>query len=272
MALNLKSQLGKAKVANEEAPSADATLGVKRKGKASTLHYSKILDRWAEDTRPLDPEHVEALAESILALNKLIQPIAIDIADRLIAGGHRRAAIHKIFQSRKKSVVEARDRIFPLGQVPVHRLDLDSSEDEAGALAAEAAENEKRKDYKASEVKAIARKLEALGYERTVGKPRKGSKSLIKALSSITKKSRSSLYRDLEEEKAPSLTDEQRHDRKIESAVKAIQIAATSKSITEEESLVLLEIAKQVAGYLSTEEAQIASMEKLDELAQRMNE
>jgi len=44
------------------------------------------------DTRPLNPAHVEALAESIAALG-LIDPLAVDKQGRLLAGGHRLAAI-----------------------------------------------------------------------------------------------------------------------------------------------------------------------------------
>ena len=50
------------------------------------------------DTRPLNPAHVEALAESIVALG-LIEPLAVDKQGRLLAGGHRLAAIVQLKES-----------------------------------------------------------------------------------------------------------------------------------------------------------------------------
>lgn len=257
MAIDIRGAIATAKNVDRAAPSAAESLGelVQAPAPTGTLHYTEILDRWAEDTRSLDPEHVDALAESILSLEKLLQPIAVDTANRLVAGGHRRAAVCQIVKSKKKDVVEARERIFPGGQVPVHRLNFDSAEDEAGALAAEAAENEKRKDYSAAEVKAIARKLEALGYERTVGKPKKGSKSLIKALGAITKKSRSALYNDLGSAKSGAETkaepsNTEKAERKIANAVRALRVAATAKGLAAEDGLELLGLARGAAVYL----------------------
>lgn len=269
MAIDIRSAIATAKVVDQTVPSAAESLGelVQAPAPTGTLHFTEILDRWAEDTRSLDPEHVDALAESILSLEKLLQPIAIDTANRLVAGGHRRAAVCQIFKSKNKTIVEVRERIFPGGQVPVHRLDFDSAEDEAGALAAEAAENEKRKDYSAAEVRAIAKKLEALGYERTVGKPKKGTKSLIKALGAITKKSRSALYNDLGSEKGSASvepSDTERAERKIANAVRALRVAATAKGVAAEDGLELLELARSAAAYLGEAQQQQALVAIVD--------
>jgi len=46
----------------------------------------------SQDTRPLNEAHVESLAESIAVLG-LIEPLVTDQSGRLLAGGHRLAAI-----------------------------------------------------------------------------------------------------------------------------------------------------------------------------------
>ena len=55
------------------------------------LSLDKILDR-PLDTRELKSEHVQSLAESIATLG-LIEPLVTDNQGRLLAGGHRKAAI-----------------------------------------------------------------------------------------------------------------------------------------------------------------------------------
>ncbi len=51
-----------------------------------------IIQNFSSDTRPLNPRHVESLAESIAVLG-LIEPLVLDNQGRLLAGGHRLEAI-----------------------------------------------------------------------------------------------------------------------------------------------------------------------------------
>ena len=57
-----------------------------------TLPLDSVTDRVEGDSRPLNPAHVEELSDSIAVVG-LIAPIAVDSQGRLLAGGHRRAAI-----------------------------------------------------------------------------------------------------------------------------------------------------------------------------------
>jgi ParB family transcriptional regulator, chromosome partitioning protein len=171
---------------------------------SSRLPLGQIIDRPSGDTRPLNPAHVEALAESIAAVG-LIQPIAVDNQGRLLAGGHRRAAIVHL----QATNPTAFSQWFGAG-VPVHRFDFDAAQDEARALAIEASENEKRRDYSAVEVRALADRLVAAGYRATEGRPKKGEKSLIPSLAVIVGKSHRTIHRYLDspsegEETLPSV-------------------------------------------------------------------
>jgi ParB family transcriptional regulator, chromosome partitioning protein len=159
---------------------------------SSRLPLDQITDRPGGDTRPLNPAHVEALAESIAAVG-LIQPIAVDSQGRLLAGGHRRAAIVQL----QSTNPNAFSQWFGAG-VPVHRFDFDASQDEARALAIEASENEKRRDYTPGEVRELADRLVAAGYRATEGRPKKGEKSLIPSLAVIVGKSHRTIHRYLD--------------------------------------------------------------------------
>ena len=123
----------------------------------SLLSIDKILPR-VEDTRQLNQAHVEALAESIAVLG-LIHPIAVDINGRLLAGGHRLAAIQYLQVNDFKSY----SKYFKNG-IPIRRYEFDAKSDLAQAIAIEATENEKRRDYTPAEVRELADKLEAAGY------------------------------------------------------------------------------------------------------------
>lgn len=160
----------------------------------ATIHLDKIADRADGDSRPLNPTHVEELADSIAVVG-LIAPIAVDSQGRLLAGGHRRAAILEL-QNRDP---EAFAKQFPGGQVPIRRYDFDSQVEPERALAIEATENEKRKDYTPAEVRAIADRLRAAGYRDSPGKPKKGEKALRPALELIIGKSLRQVRRYLNE-------------------------------------------------------------------------
>jgi ParB family transcriptional regulator, chromosome partitioning protein len=162
-----------------------------------SIPLEEITDRPGGDTRSLNQPHVEALAESIAAVG-LIQPIAVDIKGNLLAGGHRRAAIFHLSVFNP----EAFDTHFSQG-VPIRRYDFDASQDTEMALAIEATENEKRRDYTPEEVKDLAERLKLAGYNYTSGRPKKGQKSLIPSLSVIVGKSDKTIRRYLEDAPQP---------------------------------------------------------------------
>jgi ParB family chromosome partitioning protein len=150
----------------------------------ATLSIDNITDRVEGDSRPLNPAHIEELADSI-AIVGLIAPIAVDTQGRLLAGGHRRAAILLL----RERDPDAYAKQFPNGQVPIRRYDFDSQIEPEKALAIEASENEKRRDYTPAEVRTIADRLRAAGYRDAPGKPKKGEKALRPALELIIGKS-----------------------------------------------------------------------------------
>lgn len=161
------------------------------------LPFERILPR-PEDTRPINIDHVKALADSIAAVG-LIQPIAVDVNGRLLAGGHRLAAIKHLKTSNETAFLEH----FNEG-IPIRRYDFDASLDEAQALAIEATENEKRRDYTPAEVRELADKLEAAGYHRSRGRARNGQKSVGPTLAIIVGKSQRTIERYLSNDESSS--------------------------------------------------------------------
>lgn len=157
---------------------------------SALLPLEKILPR-PEDTRPINQAHVKELAESIAVLG-LIQPIAVDVNGRLLAGGHRLAAIELLKGTDNKSYLKH----FNKG-IPSRTYEFDASEDEALALAIEATENEKRRDYTPSEVRELADRLEAAGYHRAKGRAKRGQKSVGPTLAMIVGKSQRTIERYL---------------------------------------------------------------------------
>lgn len=137
-----------------------------------------------QDTRPLNETHVAELAESISVLG-LIEPLALDSSGRLLAGGHRLAAIHHL----KAENPEAFREKFPNEFIPARVFDFDAEEEPDLALQIEIAENEKRRDYTPTEVRAIADRLRASGFTELKGRPKKGQKALMPALSIVIGKS-----------------------------------------------------------------------------------
>jgi ParB family chromosome partitioning protein len=168
---------------------------------AATLPLEKILDR-AVDTRPLRPEHVSELMESIATLG-LLEPLVVDRKGKLLAGAHRRAAIAKL----KDENSEAYAHHFFNNLVPVRIIDFDTDQDPELAFQIEVAENEKRRDYTATEVRTLAQRLRAAGYTDVKGRPAKGEKALRPALEVIIGKSIRTVRRYLNEENLESVTD-----------------------------------------------------------------
>lgn len=150
----------------------------------------------SSDTRQLRQDHVEQLAESIAVLG-LLEPLVVDNQGRLLAGGHRKAAIYYI----KERQPEAYEQHFSGNIVPVRMLAFNADEDPERALQVEISENEKRRDYTPAEVRALADRLRSAGYADTPGRPSKDEKRLRPALEIIIGKSLRSVRRYLTEEK-----------------------------------------------------------------------
>jgi hypothetical protein len=155
------------------------------------LPLEQITERPGGDTRLLTQSHVESLAESIAAVG-LIQPIAVDCQGRLLAGGHRLAAIEYLRATDQDSF----SQWFSKG-VPIRQYGFDAEKEPELALAIETTENEKRRDYTPVEVRELADRLKSAGYNYTSGRPAKGQKSLIPSLSVIVGKSDKTIRRYL---------------------------------------------------------------------------
>lgn len=196
-------------------------------GDVAHLPLDRILDRPIGDTRPAEARHVLGLAESIAAIG-LLEPLVVDVHGRLISGLNRRTALYllgtedadeRVAQWRalrqpdqpEPTEAELRrvaDLVPPLwisAPVPVRLLRINAETHPEQALAAELAENEHRAAYSPSEVKAWASRLATAGFTRSGrrGRPRKGERPLLPALSAIVGKSRQTLERILDE-KSPS--------------------------------------------------------------------
>jgi ParB family transcriptional regulator, chromosome partitioning protein len=157
---------------------------------SSLMALDEIIDR-PLDTRQLNLAHMESLAESIAVLG-LIQPIAVDSQGRLLAGGHRRAAIVYLQETNPVAYAEH----FSMG-IPVRRYDFNAFDNPSLALAIEATENEKRRDYTATEVRDLADRLKDAGYHHTPGRARAGQKALLPSLAVIVGKSERQIKRYL---------------------------------------------------------------------------
>lgn len=212
-ASKLTGALAIAKSRSVDTPSSTATLAI-----------DSITERLEGDTRPLNPAHVEELANSI-AIVGLIAPIAVDNQGRLLAGGHRRAAILLL----REQDPEAYAKQFPSGQVPIRRYDFDSQAEPDKALAIEASENEKRRDYTPAEVRAIADRLRTAGYRDAPGKPKKGEKALRPALELIIGKSIRQVRRYLNDSAdSPSENGKEYQDKQTRSDVLVLNRALSS--------------------------------------------
>lgn len=163
-------------------------------GSKERLALSQIGERVMGDTRELNPTHVEELAESIEVLG-LISPLTIDREGKLLAGGHRRAALTHLSHHAPDRFAE----LFSEG-IPVYRLDLIAEEAPVEALQVEIEENTQRRNYTPDEIRTAALRLEAAGYEKLKGRPRAGQRSLKLALQRIFKLSDRRIQAILNEE------------------------------------------------------------------------
>jgi ParB family transcriptional regulator, chromosome partitioning protein len=157
------------------------------------LPLDAISDRPKGDTRPLNHNHVVALADSILVIG-LISPLTVDRNGQLLAGGHRRAALFQISIEHPERFEE----LFPAG-IPVRVMDIDASTDEVDALQIEVEENTQRRNFTSGEIKEAALRLENVGYERLRGRPKPGQKSLKRELANVFRLSEDRIQRILNE-------------------------------------------------------------------------
>jgi len=191
-----------------------------------------IKPRAAEPTRGIDPGHVVNLALSIHALG-LLEPIVCDQHGNLLAGAHRLAACRVLAagdNERGATLARSIETLSPVGwdpagdwgesltgvpsgcgalsalAVPV-RVYAISADNPDAALHVEIAENEQRRDYTASEVRALWRRLEsAEGYRTEPGRPRAGEIAATDVIATVIGKSRRTVQRMLADapDKAPT--------------------------------------------------------------------
>lgn len=208
-------EVGKKLASNQELAAAD-------KGPAGLLLTTRLslanIKPRAVNLRPILPDHVGTLIRSILGLGYLIQPIAVDVCGITLAGAHRRVAILgiKAMADSKGSKEEFVSCFLPefeaaavkmwtdlvhefpptvtraadvwatfVDGIPVHQLDIDSSEasQDAVAKAVELVENTTRLGFSAIKIKEAADLLVKSGrFTERAGAPAPGETALAKQL------------------------------------------------------------------------------------------
>lgn len=196
-------------------PRSDSTKDLALKPGPQVVKTHTIRLREGENTRKLSAAHVVALAESISVLG-LLEPLVLDRRGRLLAGGHRLAALQLLdiedsdrrqtdFLKRidnsegaveTKGVGSLEERLAlindffrrpacPNGEVPVLVIDVKDRVGEMRndlALAIEVAENSSRRPYTAREVQELAARLKAAGYKADVGRRKKDGMPTVKSV------------------------------------------------------------------------------------------
>lgn len=201
----------------------------KERGELSTLPLERIKNR-KSSTRTLNTNHVESLKESISTLG-LIEPLAVDQEKVLLAGGHRLAAIALLL----KTEPETFEKHFPNSAIPVRVMPFSAEEEPARALQVEVAENEYRRDYTPAEVRGIAERLVAAGYKDVKGRPKKGEKVLMPALSTVVGKNRRTIQRYLHGDSQKSRTDVHLFLKKAKKSLESWQKQPNHNSSTSQE-------------------------------------
>ena len=162
------------------------------------------------------------LAESIAVLG-LLEPLVVDRRGKLLAGGHRKAAVFVL----KEANPSAYKKQFPNDLIPVRVVDFDAEEEPDLALQIEVTENEKRRDYTPGEVRALAERLRDAGYVDVKGRPAKSEKALRPALEVIIGKSIRTVRRYLNQAIEESVTDvrlsEEEEDAAVIAALRRLQ-------------------------------------------------
>ncbi|MDQ2696299.1 MAG: ParB N-terminal domain-containing protein [Pseudomonadota bacterium] len=182
------------------------------------LPLAAIQPRPGGNSRPLRPDHVVELAESIAAVG-LIEPLVVDRHGHLLAGGHREAALRLLALADAQERVRRwlamagleERRLTPRWQAYARRLaalpaldrataavavvPFNAAQDPARALAIEASENTQRRAYSRTEITSLVQRLRAAGFVEREGRPRAGEKALRPALSVIVGKSPNTVRR-----------------------------------------------------------------------------
>ena len=217
----------------------------------SIRHIDDIQPRPGGDTRPLNPTHVASLAESIEALG-LLEPLVVDRAGHLLAGGHRLLAC-RLLDKRKRRRTKAlqdllgladddqRDALetrikalhtattFDVTSVPVRAFDFEATDDPERALEIETSENTQRRDYTRAEIVRLYQRLVEAGYTDRRGKPKPGEKAARPVIATVIGRSLRTVRRILNERQAPP---EQRQTKQAFQATTRLQRAL--KSFAEE--------------------------------------
>ena len=171
--LGLAGAAARAAAAGRRSAQADLKVeedNIRRENAARLLSIDMVQPRPATDTRPVDEEHVQAIAESVRAMG-LIQPIYLDREFRLIAGAHRLSAFRLL----------AKEDPQKWSKIPVVvDPDLDALTQPDLALRKEIAENEKRSNLTPTQVKAAAQRLleSDANFTHRPGRLKKGERAL----------------------------------------------------------------------------------------------
>lgn len=159
-------------------------------------------------SRPLNPRHIVDLARSICAFG-LIEPLAIDVEDTVVAGSHRLAALQILSTpppergallahlcphgSAKELLALAGEPVqglmpapgvLDLTRIPCRILPWSQAQKPDEAWRVQVAENERRRDYKPSEVRALADRLREQGYRFAKGF-KEGQQAALPVLSAL---------------------------------------------------------------------------------------
>lgn len=195
-----KPDLSKA-ISRARDTSAAEELLQKKQSESQLIPLARIGDRPTGNTRSLNRFHLAQLVDSIAVIG-LITPLTVDCHYRLLAGGHRKAALIRLATENPERFAE----LFAEG-VPVRVMAIDAEVDTIDALQIEVEENTQRRNYTTAEIREAARKLEEAGYERIRGRPAQGQKSLNRELMSVFRLSREYISRILNESESKSVNN-----------------------------------------------------------------
>ncbi|MEO1685931.1 MAG: hypothetical protein AAFS06_22065, partial [Cyanobacteria bacterium J06631_12] len=141
---------------------------------------------------------------------------------------------------------------FPNSAIPVRVMPFLAEKEPDRALQVEVAENEYRRDYTPAEVRGIAERLVAAGYKDVKGRPKKGEKVLMPALSTVVGKNRRTIQRYLHGDSKKSRTDVHLFLKKAKKSLESWQKQPNQDSSTSQE------LKKQLPHILSLLDAVIA--------------
>jgi hypothetical protein len=189
------------------------------------LPLEAIKNRVNNDLRPVVEERALTFARSI-AMVGLIQPMAVDTNDHLLAGDTRRRALTILKEASGKSTTElqatfpdaAPEELQQLSAawlthgfdrgVPVHRMNIDSRMDPKAARDIETMENTQRHGFTKEEFRAVYRAYKDAGYKTTAGRPKKGERSIrpeLVIVFGLSERHITTLIADVEREDAGQL-------------------------------------------------------------------